>query len=333
MKVASVLDADMATIASWLRDGFDWWIGELRELVPARLRERSARRGPEIEWDGADGFTPCGGVELGDVRNPVIRLPHRLCLARTVPLPAVGARDLSALLAMEAERIMPMSSAAMLIAAAPAGPRNENGLMPMRVAGMASAQAERLCTAITQAELKPSSVILPDKVAVINFLPAMRESGLLAAHANGARIWWVLVALMFALNISFLVWRDLASVEQLGELVEVQKPAALAAQRSAARMQSATRTIARAVARRDRHNALAALGAVSQALPSDAWVQRLAWDGESLRLTGYKSRTADPIKLLRQSGLYADVRSANSDVLAEIPAGQPFDIVAKIGTH
>jgi hypothetical protein len=312
MKVRSVLDADMATVTAWLRDGFVWWTDELLALVPTRLRSRSAKGGREMKWDGADGFVESGGPGSEALFNPVITLPHRLCLARTVPLPAVSARDIGALLAIEAERIMPISGGALFVAAVP---------------------AKRLCNAVSLAGVKPAAIILPDAVADVDFLSVLRENGLIAARGNAASIWWAMVAFMFALNIALLVWRDVANVEQLRALVDLQKPAAMAAQRSAARMQSTTRVMTLAATRREQHNAMAALASISDALPDGAWVQRYVWDGDAVRLSGYKSRSTDPIKALRQSGLFADVRSANSDVLAEIPAGQPFDITARIGAR
>jgi hypothetical protein len=336
MNVRSVLDADMATVATWLRDGLDLWIEEFRGLMPAWLQTHTGRHGPVIEWDGADGFEPFQGGEAGasidfaKLSNPVIRLPSELCLARTVSFPAVGARDMRALLAFEAERIMPLSGEALVVAAASAGTVTENGLIPMRVAGMGRAQAARLGAAISRIGLNPSAVVLSDPVADVDFLPAMLDSGLVATRGNASHPWWALVAFCFLLNVGLLVWRDVASVDQFRQLVEAQKPAALAAQRAAARMQSTVRTAAFAVKRRDEYNALATLASTSRALPKGAWVQRYVWDGKSVRITGYKSRSVDPIKDLRQSGLFADVRSANSDVLAEIPAGQPFDIAARI---
>lgn len=333
MKVKSVLDADMATVTAWLRDGFVWWTDELLALVPTRLRSRSAKGNREMKWDGADGLVESGGRGSEGLLNPVITLPHRLCLARTVPLPAVNARDIGALLAIEAERIMPMSGGALFVAAAPAGPRGENGLMPMRVAGIERVQAKRLCNAVSMAGVKPAAIILPDAVADVDFLSVLRENGLIAARGNAASIWWAMVAFMFAINIALLVWRDVASLEQLRTLVDLQKPAAMAAQRSAARMQSTTRVMTLAASRREQHNAIVALASISEVLPDGAWVQRYVWDGDAVRLSGYKSRSTDPIKALRQSGLFADVRSANSDVLAEIPAGQPFDITARIGAR
>ena len=83
-------------------------------------------------------------------------------------------------------------------------------------------------------------------------------------------------------------------------------------------------------AERGSHDVLGALGSVSAALPSGAWVQRYAWSGRSVRLTGYKRQGVDVLAALRHDPRFANVRSANSDVIAEIPAGQPFDITATL---
>ena len=72
------------------------------------------------------------------------------------------------------------------------------------------------------------------------------------------------------------------------------------------------------------------LAQVSEAVPDGAWVQRYAFEGNALRLTGYRQPDADVAGALRKLPLFASVKSAQSDEAAAISTGQPFDLVAQL---
>jgi hypothetical protein len=59
-------------------------------------------------------------------------------------------------------------------------------------------------------------------------------------------------------------------------------------------------------------------------------VQRFAWDGKVVRLSGYKRDGTDVIGALRKSPYFKDVRAANAEAMAEVPTGQPFDLSATV---
>src|SRR3546814_6041057 len=84
------------------------------------------------------------------------------------------------------------------------------------------------------------------------------------------------------------------------------------------------------VQRRSSSDPLRVLGAVSRTLPEGAWVQRLEWNGKTVRLKGFKKDGVDVVAALRRSPILANVRDSSSDTAAQTATGQPFD-VAKIG--
>jgi len=46
MNSSSFLNADMATVGSWLRGGWRWWTNEIAAIVPASLRKMGQQNSP-----------------------------------------------------------------------------------------------------------------------------------------------------------------------------------------------------------------------------------------------------------------------------------------------
>lgn len=321
MSGRGILDADMTTVGGWLRDGWRWWIDELAAMIPPSWR-RLGTGGQIALFDG----TRVTGAEAG--RTAAIRLAPDLCLVRTIERPAMGERDLAAMLALDADRIMPMPAETMVVAARIVA--REATRMTVRVAALPRERAIALASATAAAGVIPSRVFLADGDDAIEFLPALRASGLMAIRRGAARAWWGAVAFLLLLNIALLVWRDSARTQRLEDLVEAQRPAVAASRTIAARVQNGQRAARVVLARRRSRDPLWLLGQVSTALPPGAWVQRFGWDGETLKLAGYRPRNANVVAALRATPGFVEVRNTSSDTVAEIPAGQPFDVTARI---
>lgn len=341
MKADSVLNADMATLGRWFRSGLAWWIDELASLVPDRWRAGSGARGPMAWFDGAGTVFRFDNGAIGDAFRPsdsqrrmIVLLSSDICLIRTLQRPNVGDHDFQRMLVLDADRIMPMPGNAMLIAGRAIDRQPGAKAMTVEVAGLPYDRAVALAAATSAAGILPTRISLrrPDGASVFDFLPAMREAGLIANDRSAAPPWWALVGLLFMANIGLLTWRDSASVERLAELVEAQRPAVSATQRIAQRIQRYDMLARTSIVRREHRNALGLLGVFSSVLPDGAWIQRLTWDGATLRLAGYKSRDVNVVTALRRAPMLSNVRNTTSDAVAEIPAGQPFDVTARIGT-
>lgn len=330
MDVKAILDADLTTVAGWLRSGAMWWVDELRGLLPARLTRRSAAFAAWVVYDGPGKLRRHGEGSI----LPVLVAPE-LCLVRELDLPPLGEADLNRLVRLDADRIMPIPPERLILAvradpAAPAPP----GLRRVSVAALPRETAAALLAELAENGLQAASIGLADTdepgVAAVDFTPALAEAGLIARPRVAAANWWALVVFLFALNVGLLVWRDAAQVQQLEELVESQTPAVNAARSIAKRIAATDRQAQELAGLRRRQDGLAVLAAATEALPAGAWVQRYAWDGSAIRLSGYKRAGVDVIGALRKSPRFADVRAANAEAVAEIPTGQPFDLTAVV---
>ncbi|MFM6830400.1 MAG: hypothetical protein ACKOVA_08755 [Novosphingobium sp.] len=329
MKAKSILDADMATLLEWARRGLNWWLAELADMVPDRVRRSLVRRQPRLLWDGGETLTVAetGHAAPGNFGRADIVLPSSLCLVRQLSLPAMARSDLDAMIALEAERLMPLPADRLLIAAAP----TKRGEIEQRVtvAGISRDRVAALLAQLGEGGVVPVALRVDTPAATLDFLPAARTAGLISREPASRMVWWSVAALLMALNLATLVWRDVDHVERLQTIVDDRRPLALGARRAAERLEVRTRLVREAIARRRDSDPLVPLAIVSGVLPADAWIQRFAWDGRTLRISGYRRGSGDMVKALRDSGLFEDVRNTSSEVQAAIPVGQPFDITAR----
>ena len=339
MSAKGILDADMATIGRSLARGLGWWVAELEQLLPARLRPAQSdglarlafadgALAPAVRGEGRNGKrVPRPGERVA------ILVPRDLCLARIIERPVLRERDLQRMAAFESDSIFPFPSGTAIVAARRIGPGSKPSKARVEVAGMPVDVARAIARAALEAKVVPARILLEDGTASarrLDFAPAMREAGLLPAARSATPLVWAVVGCFAIANIAILIWRDVAAVERLERMVQDQQPAVTVAQTITRRIERDRALVSGSLARRGGHDALAGLAAVSNALPEGAWVQRYVSDGPSVKLTGYKAPRTDVAGALRRSGAFAEVRSMNDDIQAEVPAGEPFDIGAKV---
>ena len=342
MKTGTLLDADMTTLMQALKDGARWWVDELNAMLPGwARRERKAISGLVAHY-GADGnlrfegdSAPFGPVDSGQAPRPAtILIPETLCLIRQVALPTMRRGDMRKLVMLDLDRLMPFALDSAYADVAPTGTVSADGKADAAIAALPKAQVKAVYAAAVDAGLAPRAIGIADGDDAslrFDFLPGLVEDGLATQTRSGAAFWWWLLAALFALNLGALIYRDVQSVSQLAALVESQQPTANAARRLALRIANEEGLRGELLARRERDNALAALAFVTRSVPSGVWIQRYSWNGETLRLSGYKQGTVDVVAALRKSGGFASVRASTSDVAVESATGQPFDVTAEWG--
>lgn len=336
MKADTILNADMATVGGWLRDGWRWWTDELATMIPPSWRGAQRGNGPLARYE-SDGMIEMVRGSAGSIEQPRaadLALPASLALIREIDLPPMNKADMRNYLALEAGRLFPFADASLIAAAEPG--RREAGATtsPMRVAALHRDTLMSAIAAARNAGLAPQRIMLVDPASpdqsMFDFAPPLRAEGLLPPQSQQPLLWWSLVGFAVLLNIGLLIWRDQQSVARLQQAVDAQAPA-VSIYRAIAGRTARIEQVARAtVAQRTQKDALGDLAAATAALPDGAWVLRYDWDGRSLRLAGYLRPPTDVVAALGKSGHFSNVRPSNADVQADIPIGQPYDISADI---
>lgn len=338
MSGRGLLDADMHTIGRWLLQGWHWWVNELQGLAPVNWRRHRSDNLPrllfqagELRYErsvvGAMGAAPRAGLRA------IVTVPQALCLTRLIERPPLSARDLQHMLVLERDMLLPFAAGSIVVAARLLGPALVSGRTMVEVAGLPADIAQDVATAITATGVIAVHVLIHEERTTpvpIDFAPAMREAGLIAKPRSVTPMLWVLVAFLVALNLGVLIWRDAASAQRLEQIVQEQQPAVSVAQIIARRIQRDGALVARSAALRQAHDPQRSLVAVSRALPPGVWLQRYVWDGATVRLTGYKPPRTDVATALRRTGDFAEVRSLTDESQATVPAGDPFDLSARI---
>lgn len=338
--LSELLNSDLSTLIGYARRGYDWWIEELATLVPTSVRSWGTRSTNVVMFAEDHRFVRTDGSPLmtdADAsmgQNVTVLVPNGAVLVRDIATPAMTGADLDRMLALNGERYFPLPGASVLISSAIRPDRREDGAMVSDLAAFPLSRAEALAKAMTESGIAPQAVrvasdpFIPD--SRFDFLPAMQKGGMIGKTARSTQNWWVVVGIFAALNLATMIWRDSADVERLQTLADQQRPAVAVAQRMAGRIRSVDAIAHRAVARRGFFDPLSALARTTAAIPDGAWVQRYAWDGTTLRLTGYRSSDTDVAVALRKAPGFINVKSAQTDSMAETATGMPFDLVAKL---
>ncbi|MGL6043315.1 MAG: hypothetical protein ACRC1J_05275 [Sandaracinobacteroides sp.] len=329
-----LLDADMATVGRWLRDGWQWWVGELAQMVPSRLRRLFGTRGVSIAVDpsGAPAELPARGSRAA------FAFPADAALVRRLEVAAEGlsGRKLREAVEAEGERLLPMPMANVVVASRIVELRALDGVALVDVAALPLAAARTLGETLVRAGIAPGLVTLAgderdaEALPPLDFRGAMRARGLLLPQSRTAERWWAAVGVLVMLNLAVVVWRDMASVRRLEAEVAQQQPAVAIAQRLQRRIARLDRLAAEAAGLRGNREPLALMAHLAELLPPAARLQRFVLEGDALRIGGYKPREANLVPLLRASPVFAEVRTAGSASLAAIPAGSPFDIQLRL---
>jgi hypothetical protein len=341
IRTGTILDMDMTSLGSGLREGWDWWSGELTAMVPARLQPQGRKlSGPMAAFD-ADGDLWLDGTALEPVAEsarrrlmPVILPPAAAITTRTM-LPRLAPRDLGRMVALELDRLLPFPPGTAIASARVLADEAEPGhaRVPTLVAGMPQGRAAALVEAARARGIEPLALLWqsPDDAALtIDLLPALVASGAITPRSDSRPFWWGLVAALFLANAGLMIWRDIAATNACAAEVEAQAATGSAARALAGRLARETALRKTLVAERDANDPLSLLALTTVALPEGAWVQRYVSTGETLRITGYKAPGSDIQTALRRTGRFASLQTSVSDPTAEGGGGQPFDISATL---
>lgn len=339
MTLSELLNTDLTTVGRWIRTGLAWWIGELAGMLPAPARRwvetRPSLTAEPLAGEGyrltRHGRTVMETVGAGRRPRPVtLRLEREAALIHDAPAPAMPDRDLRRMLEMDIDRLTPFRPDQVFVAVVPGEPGPGRALVAAIPRDIAVLAVERAMAVGLDPRALGVAGVSPAELAV-DFLPKMREAQAIQRPSlNRALIWGAVAALAIA-NLGAAIGRDMLDVRALRGKVEAERAQVNQVQAVRRKVLAEDRRRADILRRRAAGEPLRMLDAVTGAVPNGAWVDRLAFDGRSVRISGYRQDQVDVAAALRASRRLGNVRGSGTDVPARQAAGEPFDLTADLG--
>ncbi|HEX4742634.1 MAG TPA: PilN domain-containing protein [Caulobacteraceae bacterium] len=334
----TLLDAapfDARSLLAQARRLLSAWGDELASLLPRRLRLgsrptleaeplpgdgfRFTRRGRELSW---------APTRVGRPEPVTLRLPRTSVLASETSAPDASESDIVRMLSLDIDRLSPFDAADVFTAISLAPGRAAAGGRRALVGVIPRTDALDMVIRARRAGLEPRATIATDareSFPPLDFTEAMGAS-LSPAGAGRTRLLWVLTALLAAIDLAVFVAQDVTATRQARAELTVLRPRLVVVQRLRHRVLAEEARRGEILADRKRTEPLRLLDEVSRYLPDGAWVERFNWNGQTIRLSGYRREGVDVAAELRQAPDFADVRNAASDVGGTAAAGIPFDV-------
>ena len=335
MTLSELLNSDMTTLGQWLVEGLRWWTAELTGMLPASARGWFETR-PSLSAEPIPGggyrFTRDGRLVMeGPARGRqpravTLRLPREAALVREVPAPALPERDLKRMLALDIDRLTPFRADQVFVDVIPGTPR----------ALVAAIRREDALAALEQARsagLDPRALGLAGgsvREQALDFLPVMRQAHATEGPSAGRRMIWAAIGVLVLANLAAAVGRDMLELHGLQQKLDAQQPAVARVANLRKHVLAEDARRADILARRTDGEPLRMLDSVTGAVPAGAWVDRLAFDGRSVRISGYRQDQIDITAALRGAPRLTNVRNSGGEVLTRQAAGQPFDVTADL---
>lgn len=343
-----------------LRDFLKWWLGQLAELLPARLRRASALAEDALVVTplaplagGADAVaislrrggreTPLGRFALGAGAAPdlpaaggkpvVLRLGPAEVLGKTVSLPLAAERDLHQVLAFEMDRETPFKAEELYWSHRIAAVDRQNGRVSVRLLLTPQAYLAPLLSALAQIGLAPRRAEIAEGPDAGCYLPLDGNGGRL--HKSPARTLWPAAACCTLLALACIITPFLRQATALSALegkVEAGRSAAAEAdrlRREIGRLAKSAELI-----EEERNKAgrpLAVVAAATRILPDDTYLAELELRHRKLTLSGRSAAAARLIGKLAAGGAFQNPAFAAPVTRLEALHAEVFTITAEVG--
>jgi general secretion pathway protein L len=335
----SVLDRQLARVrvayaTSPLARFFDWWWGQLRPLLPAKVQAWLSESRDEVlvtlsaeridlAWNGRSARPPASlerAVEqdllkrdlaayLSGTEEPpavVLTLPPGRVLRRTLTLPAAAEQNLRQVLAFEMDRQTPFKADQVhydyrILARDPSTRqiRVEMAVVPRASVDVDAAAMAEIGVALNGVDIAPLG---GDRRPGFNLLPAerrarQRDVWLLANVGLGA-LCLVLLLVAMALSVS----NRSKALEALRETVDRERVEAKAVADLRSELRGAVEG-ANFLSEKKRAQPVVSdlMLDLTRRLPPDTWLQRFSLTGRQIQLQGQADEAASLIRVLQQS--------------------------------
>jgi general secretion pathway protein L len=329
MNLKAVLNADMTTTAAWVREGFQWWIGELSEMLPRDWRKPLMRKAPAVAElrDGTVVVPSEANDAVSGPRSAVLVLPSNAVLTHEIELPVLANADTRRMLALDIDRLTPFRADAVVFDFEADG-ETSDGRRRITLGVIPKAALEDALTTAEAQGINPAAVSIAGEGGPrFDFLRAL-DGGGFSARAKRAGYWWAAAGALAAANILLLIYRDEADLQSLRDAVEAQETTAAVADRLRRRVdQEAARRNALMQAKQE--TPLRAIAALSAAIPDAAWVRRFEWSPKTVHVIGFQRGGPNLLGVIEKSPALRNARALTGSA-ATVPGVQSFDIAADI---
>jgi general secretion pathway protein L len=335
-------EMDFASLWVLVRRGLAWWRDELAAMLPAVWRDSLSSRprvwiegagdGGWIVWrDGRGVASPGRPVRSRDARVGLLA-PAGAVLIRDIPVPQMPISDLRRMVALDIDRLSPLTPGLIHFDLATPDRAEGEGQPRAALAILYRAEAERLVMRARADGYQPVALSVRSEDdgggPRFDFLPQVLSAEGIAPAAAAALPWRIAVAALILANVAVLVGRDVIAVDRLRAVTQAQRPVVDAVMRLRRRVETEDQRRQALIALGRQNDPLRMLNSVTQALPPGAWVQRLEWNGQTLRLVGFARREIDMGAAIRGSGAFANPRILTSPPTTGPTPFTPFDITA-----
>jgi general secretion pathway protein L len=320
---------------------FDWWLGELAGLIPARLSLAQRRDRHRLVLALGDGAISVGELvgdreqELGVApsepgqgariagllrrahrrRGPItLRLAPGMGLRKVLELPLAARGDLDQLLRFEMDRLTPFRSEDVVFAHRVLDSDQEQGRMTVELQVAPRAMIEQALAVAAACKVAPARVELAapggsgpnldqGRAPALNLLPAEPSE---AAPVSRLNRWLGLAVLaLAAAALAIPLQQQRSTVAELERQVAAAKQAAQQSVELRARLDALQANARFLVDEKDRTPMVTrVLAELTRVIPDHAHVEQLNLRDGTLQLHGFAATASELIGLLEQSSLF-----------------------------
>ena len=339
-------EMDLASLSAMARQGLAWWLDELAALLPTAWRDRLSTRprlwieprsqgGWRFWKDGRPaepGIRPAGAsTRIG------LLAASESVLVREVSVPRMPVADVRRMLTLDIDRLSPLAPELIHFDLEVVDRDGDDGKQKVRLGILRRDEAARLLAMARLDGFTPAAIAVrlgaDEGGAHFDFLAQTLAVSGEPAPSRARLYGWIAVAALIVVNLAILVGRDVIEVSRQSQAVEGQAPVVDAVQRLRRRVQAEDTARRDLLARGRRGDPLRMLNALTQAVPPGAWVQRLEWNGQTLRIVGFKHQEIDIAAAIRGSGAFTNPRALSVDAPSGPVSVRPFDITADARTE
>jgi general secretion pathway protein L len=343
---------------------FRWWVAELRDLLPASLKERvqhAQRRvvvrfeGDELElfWQEGEALQQLDVFrldqdralqqqqiqdllterELGEAPCKIV-LPEDLVLRKSLTMPLAAEAGLRQALAFEMDRHTPFRAEDVYFDYRVKQRDRERGQLDLELVVVPVAPCDAQVEAASARGLAPGAVdvVLDGKPAGLNLLPPERRRRVTNRRSRMNALLAVVVLLLLALVMAQSLWLRQGQVDALELAIEEVRVEARRVQNIRTQIEDASEAAGFMLRRRaETPPTVQVLAEVTRILPDDTYLDRLrVWDG-NVQMQGKSDNAQRLIELVNLSPMLEGAGFRGSTRLDGATQKEIFDLSARVG--